>query len=165
MPHVVRQPGLLAGTRIAVFLALVHAVNDVLTAILGALLPTLQARFAAGTTTLAVLVAAFSISSSVTQPILGALADRVGLRQVAGAGVALAAVSLSLVGVAGSVPLLLALLLLGGVGSAALHSRQVGEGGCSRFRVVEGGHQAVGVVPVPDQTSGTRRHHAGPAAG
>lgn len=121
MPHVVRQPGLLAGTRIAVFLALVHAVNDVLTAILGALLPTLQARFAAGTTTLAVLVAAFTISSSVTQPFLGALADRVGLRQVAGAGVALAAVSLSLVGVAGSVPLLLVLLVLGGIGSAALH--------------------------------------------
>lgn len=121
MPHVVRQPGVLAGTRIAVFLALVHAVNDVLTAILGALLPTLQARFAASTTTLAVLVAAFSISSSVTQPFLGALADRFGLRQVAGAGVALAAVSLSLVGVAGSVALLMALLVLGGIGSAALH--------------------------------------------
>jgi FSR family fosmidomycin resistance protein-like MFS transporter len=104
-----------------VFLALVHAVNDVLTAILGALLPTLQARFAASTTTLAVLVAAFSISSSVTQPFLGALADRFGLRQVAGAGVALAAVSLSLVGVAGSVALLMALLVLGGIGSAALH--------------------------------------------
>jgi len=121
VPHVVRRPGVLAGTRIAVFLALVHAVNDVLTAVLGALLPTLQARFAAGTTTLAVLVAAFSISSSVTQPLLGALADRFGLRQVAGAGVALAAVSLSLVGVAGSVPLLLGLLVLGGIGSAALH--------------------------------------------
>lgn len=121
MPHVVRRPGVLAGTRIAVFLALVHAVNDVLTAVLGALLPTLQARFAASTTTLAVLVAAFSISSSVTQPFLGALADRIGLRQVAGAGIALTAVSLSLVGVAGSVALLLALLVLGGIGSAALH--------------------------------------------
>ena len=71
MPHVVRQPGVLAGTQIAVFLALVHAVNDVLTAMLGALLPTLQVRFTAGTTTLAVHVAAFSISSSVTQPVLG----------------------------------------------------------------------------------------------
>ncbi|SDG05120.1 MFS transporter, FSR family, fosmidomycin resistance protein [Blastococcus aurantiacus] len=121
MSHIVRKPGVLAGTRVAVFLALVHAVNDVLTAILGALLPTLQARFAASTTTLAVLVAAFSISSSVTQPFLGAVADRVGLRQVAGIGVALAAVSLSLVGVAGSMALLLALLILGGIGSAALH--------------------------------------------
>ena len=45
-----------------------------LTAILGALLPTLQARLAAGTTTLALLVAALTISSSITQPLLGALA-------------------------------------------------------------------------------------------
>ena len=121
MPHVVRQPGILTGTRMAAFLALVHAVNDVLTAVLGALLPTLQARLAAGTTTLAVLVAALTISSSITQPVLGALADRVGLRRVAGIGVALGAVSLSLVGVADTVPLLLALLVLGGLGSAALH--------------------------------------------
>jgi FSR family fosmidomycin resistance protein-like MFS transporter len=68
MPHVVREPGVLMGTRMAVFLALVHTVNDVLTAILGALLPTLQVRLAAGTATLAVLVAAFSVSSSVTNP-------------------------------------------------------------------------------------------------
>ncbi len=121
MPHVVREPGILTGTRMAAFLALVHAVNDILTATLGALLPTLQARLAAGTTTLAVLVAALTISSSITQPVLGALADRLGLRLVAGAGVALGAVSLSLVGVAGTVPVLLLLLVLGGLGSAALH--------------------------------------------
>lgn len=121
MPHVIRRPGVIAGTTMAVFLALVHAVNDVLTAVLGALLPTLQVRLAASTTTLALLVAAFSISSSVTQPVLGAFADRVGLRRVAAAGVALAAVALSLVGVAGSVPLLAVLLVLGGIGSAALH--------------------------------------------
>lgn len=121
MPHVVREPGVLSGTGMAAFLALVHAVNDVLSAILGALLPTLQARLAAGTTTLAVLVATLSVSSSVTQPLLGALADRVGHRTVAGLGVAVAAVSFSLVGVAGSVPVLLVVLALGGLGSAALH--------------------------------------------
>ena len=121
MPHVVREPGVLAGTGLAVFLALVHAVNDVLTAMLGALLPTLQARLAVGTTTLALLVAAFSISSSITQPLLGAIADRVGHRTVAGLGVVVAAVALSLVGVAGSVPTLVVLLVLGGLGSAALH--------------------------------------------
>ena len=121
MPHVVRRTGLVTGVRIAVLLALVHAVNDALTAILGALLPTLQIRFAAGTTMLALLVATLNISTSVTQPALGALADRIGLRQVAAAGVALAAVSFSLVGVAPTVPVLLTLLVLGGVGSAALH--------------------------------------------
>jgi len=48
MPHVLRRPGILAGTGLAVFLALVHTVNDAITAILGALLPSLQARFGAG---------------------------------------------------------------------------------------------------------------------
>lgn len=121
MAHIIRRPGMIAGARMAVFLALVHAVNDVLTAVLGALLPTLQARFAASTTVLAVLVAAFSVSSSLTQPLLGALAERANPRRVAAAGVALAAVALSLVGVAGSIPVLLVLLVLGGIGSAALH--------------------------------------------
>lgn len=121
MTHVVRRPGLANGIWIAVLLTLVHAVNDVLTAILGALLPTLQHRLTANTTTLALLVATFSISSSVTQPWLGALADRLGARRVAAAGVALAAVSLSLVGVAGTAALLAVLLALGGIGSAALH--------------------------------------------
>ncbi|MFD0903522.1 MFS transporter [Actinomadura sediminis] len=105
----------------AVLLALVHAVNDALTAVLGALLPMLQARFAAGTATLALLVAVFNVSSSVTQPLLGALADGIGLRRVAAGGVALAAVSLSLVGTAPEIFLVVALLAFGGIGSAALH--------------------------------------------
>lgn len=121
MPHVIRRPGLLTGTGVAVFLTLVHAVNDVLTAVLGALLPTLETRLGVGTATLALFVAAFSVSSSITQPWLGAVADRVGMRTVGAAGVALGAISLSLVGVAGSVPLLVLLLVLGGLGSAALH--------------------------------------------
>ncbi|SNR25493.1 MFS transporter [Blastococcus mobilis] len=121
MPHIVREPGVLTGTRMAAFLALVHAMNDALSAVLGALLPTLQARLAAGTTTLAVLVAALTVSSSVTQPVLGAVADRFGLRRVAAIGVGLGAIALSLVGVVDSVPILLGLLVVGGLGSAALH--------------------------------------------
>jgi MFS transporter, FSR family, fosmidomycin resistance protein len=121
MSHVIRRPGILAGSKMAAFLAVVHAVNDALTAVLGALLPMLHARFAASTTTLAILVAVWSISSSVTQPFLGALAERVGLRRVAAIGVALAAISLSLVSTAGNAILLALLLVLGGIGSAALH--------------------------------------------
>jgi len=104
-----------------VLLAVVHGVNDALTAILGALLPTLQVRLDVGPATLAVLVAVFAISASASQPTLGALADRFGLRRFAAVGVGLAAVSLSLVGVAGSPALLALVLILGGLGSAALH--------------------------------------------
>lgn len=121
MPHTITRPGVIAGGSIAVLLALTHAVNDTLTAILGALLPTLEVKFAANPLLLAMLVAAFSISSSASQPVLGALADRIGLRQVAAGGVAVAAVTLSLVGVAPTIALLIVLLVLGGLGSAALH--------------------------------------------
>ncbi|MGW3353610.1 universal stress protein [Nonomuraea rubra] len=58
MPHVIRRPGVLGGTSLAVFLATVHFVNDAITAMLGALLPTLQARFDLGPVLLALIVAA-----------------------------------------------------------------------------------------------------------
>ncbi len=121
MPHVVRRPGVIAGVSVAAFLALVHAINDVLTAVLGALLPTLQVRFAASATTLALLVAVYSISSSVTQPFLGGLAERLGVRTTLGVSVILTASSLALVGLAPSVGVLVLLLVVGGLGSAALH--------------------------------------------
>jgi FSR family fosmidomycin resistance protein-like MFS transporter len=82
MPHVIRKPGLLEGSALAVFLALVHTVNDGVTAILGALLPTLQERFDAGPTLIAVIVAVYWVASSVTQPLFGSLAEDVGLRTI-----------------------------------------------------------------------------------
>jgi FSR family fosmidomycin resistance protein-like MFS transporter len=121
MPHVLQRPGILAGTGLAVFLALVHTVNDAITAILGALLPTLQARFGAGPTLLATLVATYWLASSVTQPIFGALAEGFGLRLLGTLGVIFAALFLSLVGVAPALWLVVVLLVVGGMGSAALH--------------------------------------------
>src|SRR5918997_5028384 len=121
MPHVMRKPGLLGGTALAVFMALVHTVNDAILAILGALLPTLQERFDAGPTLLAVIVAVFWIASSVTQPIFGALGEDVGLRVIGSLGVVMAAAFLSLIGVASELWLVFVLLVIGGLGSAALH--------------------------------------------
>src|ERR687896_1980 len=113
MPHELRRPGLLAGTGLAVFLALVHTVNDAITALLGALLPTLQERFDLGPVVLALVVAVFWIASSVTQPFLGALAEDVGLRAVAAVGVLLSALFLSLIGVAPSIWIVFVLLVVG----------------------------------------------------
>lgn len=121
MPHELRKRGALEGTALAVFLAVVHFVNDAITAILGALLPTLQDRFDAGPTLLALIVAVYWIASSVTQPLFGALAEDVGLRSVAGLGVVFAALFLSLIGIAPELWLVFALLVVGGLGSAALH--------------------------------------------
>lgn len=121
MPHVIDRPGVLRGSALALFLALVHTVNDSITAILGALLPTLQARFDVGPAVLALIVATYSIASSVTQPFLGTLAEERGLRLIGSVGVFLAALFLSLVGVASSLVAVFALLAIGGMGSAALH--------------------------------------------
>jgi FSR family fosmidomycin resistance protein-like MFS transporter len=121
MPHVIRKQGVLSGTGLALFLALVHTVNDTITAMLGALLPTLQVRFDAGPTLLALMVATYSVASSVTQPFFGALAEERGLRLVGAIGVLLASLFLSLIGVAPALILVFTLLVIGGMGSAALH--------------------------------------------
>ena len=121
MPHVIRKRGVLEGTALAVFLALVHTVNDAITAILGALLPTLQERFDAGPTLLALIVAVYWVASSVTQPLFGSLAEDVSLRAIGALGVVFAAIFLSLIGVAPELWLVFLLLVIGGMGSAALH--------------------------------------------
>jgi FSR family fosmidomycin resistance protein-like MFS transporter len=121
VPHIIRKPGFLGGTTLAVFMTLVHTVNDAITAILGAMLPTLQVRFDAGPTTLALMVAVFWIASSVTQPVFGALGEDIGLRVIGCVGVLMASTFLSLIGVASELWLVFALLVIGGLGSAALH--------------------------------------------
>src|SRR3712207_2380540 len=78
MPHVLAKRGVLQGTGFAVFLAFVPTVNDAITAILGARLPTLQERFDAGPTLFALVVAVYWVASSVTQPLFGSRADGFG---------------------------------------------------------------------------------------
>lgn len=103
------------------FVAVAHGVNDVFTSMLPALLPSVQLRFGLGEATLAALVATFAFSSSLPQPLLGALAERISPRAAAALGIALSATVLSLVGVVPSAALLFVLMLIGGLGSAALH--------------------------------------------
>ena len=115
-----RRP-LLASAGIPLLLIAVHATNDAFSAMLAALLPTLQARFHLSEAALAVFVATLSFSSAMTQPLFGAVADRVGRRTMAALGIVTSTVLLSLVAVAPSPAALFVLLLLGGLGSAAFH--------------------------------------------
>ena len=109
------------GAGVPVLLILVHATNDAFTGMLAALLPTLQDRFSVGESTLALFVATLSFSSAVLQPLLGGVADRFGRRTMAVLGILTSSVVLSLIGIAPSATALFALLLLGGLGSAAFH--------------------------------------------
>lgn len=111
----------MGGGVVAGLLALAHFTGDALNSILSALLPTLQDRFGLSATALALLVATVWFGSSLTQPLFGALADRLGRRLVGSLGIIVNTVLLSLVGVVPTVWLLFAVLLVGGFGSAALH--------------------------------------------
>ncbi len=109
------------GATLAALLTAAHLSNDAVTSLLYALLPILQGRFASGEVTLALLVATFAFSSSVTQPLFGAVGDRLGRRALAGFGLILSVSLLGLLAVAPSLPAVFALLLVGGLGSAAFH--------------------------------------------
>ena len=117
-----------AGTALGLsgLLFAVHATNDAFSAMLSALLPTLQLRFGLSETALAALVATLSFSSSVTQPLFGELADRYGRRLLAAVGVATSSLLLSLIPVAPSPWWLFLLLLVGGLGSSASHPAGTG---------------------------------------
>lgn len=121
MPHVLRNQGKLQGTGLALFLATAHAANDALTAMPGVLLPSLQARFGVGPAALALLVGTLWIFSSLAQPLLGSLGERLSLRAMSALGAALAAASFGLIGIAPSLAAIFALVVIGGIGSAALH--------------------------------------------
>lgn len=116
-----RRSFVLSGSSLAALLVAAHAVNDSFSGMLAALLPTFQERFGASETVLAALVATLSFSSSVTQPLFGAVADRLGRRLVGALGVVASSTLLSLMGTVHSVWLLFGLLLIGGLGSAAFH--------------------------------------------
>jgi MFS transporter, FSR family, fosmidomycin resistance protein len=109
------------GAVLAVLLTVAHIANDAITSMLNTLLPSLQLRYDFSATTLALLIATFSFSSSVTQPLFGALSDRVGHRRMAVVGLLLSVALLSLMVVVPSAITLFAVLLVGGLGSAAFH--------------------------------------------
>lgn len=126
-------PGVtLQSSGLVILFALVHTVSDAVTNMLSALLPTLQSRFGLSETVLALLVATLSFSALVTQPLFGALADRLGNRRIAALGVMFNAILFSMIGIISNIHLLFGLIMVGGLASSALHpaiasmARQVG---------------------------------------
>ncbi len=115
-----------SGISLTLLLFIAHATNDAFGSMLSSLLPTLQIRFGASETLLALLVATYSLSSSVMQPVFGALADRWGRRTTGALGVMTSSAVLSLIGIAPNPWFLLLLLLFGGLGSAAFHPSGTG---------------------------------------
>jgi FSR family fosmidomycin resistance protein-like MFS transporter len=96
-------------------------VHDTYTAFLPPLLPLFISRLALSNTQAGALTV-FLQAPSVLQPYIGYLADRTSLRYIVILGPAIAAVTMSLLGVAPFYPLLALLLSIVGLSSAVFHS-------------------------------------------
>ncbi|MDA0699807.1 MAG: MFS transporter [bacterium] len=121
MAVAVRPRIALVGVPLALLITTAHLANDAFTNVLPVYLPTLQQRFGLGEVALASLVALISLSANVLQAFMGALTDRWGRRRAAALGLLLSSVLMSFVAVAPTVWALVAMLAIGGLGSAIFH--------------------------------------------
>jgi MFS transporter, FSR family, fosmidomycin resistance protein len=102
-------------------LSIGHAATDFAGGVLPALLPFLHEKFDLSYTLSAVLILASAISSSVIQPLFGLWSDRRGALWLLPTGVALAGVGMALAADAPSYWLIVVLVCVSGIGTAAYH--------------------------------------------
>lgn len=105
----------------ALTVAVAHGLNDAYAAFLHPLLPRIMDKLGLTIGLAAVLATTLSLAASLLQPVMGWLADRGRRRVFVVVGPVMSAVFLSLIGVAPSFAILVALLALGGLGSALFH--------------------------------------------
>src|SRR5688572_17683414 len=102
-------------------LSTAHLINDSYVFVLPALLPLLIPALDISLTAAGLAVGLYQVTSSVTQPVLGHLADRYPLRWMAWVGLAATAVGAAGIGVAPSYWTLLFFLIVGALGTSAFH--------------------------------------------
>jgi MFS transporter, FSR family, fosmidomycin resistance protein len=106
--------------------ATAHFANDAVTSMFPALLPSLATRFRLEAAELALLVSVFAVSTSLPQPLFGLFADRLGRNRVGAGGLVVSAALMASLSLVTSVHWLWPALLLGGLGSSALHPAGIG---------------------------------------
>jgi MFS transporter, FSR family, fosmidomycin resistance protein len=102
-------------------LAAAHLINDSYVFFLPTLLPLLLPSLDISLTAAGLAVGLYQVTSSVTQPLLGHLADRYPLRWLAWLGLAATAIGAGGIGVASNYWVLLAMLIVGALGTSAFH--------------------------------------------
>lgn len=102
-------------------LATGHFANDFYALFLAALLPTLSDRFGLTGVGVALLTAVMSVTASVSQPWSGWLGERANRRAIIVIGLAGSAAFMSLLAGAPSLPAVVGLLVLGGLGVSTYH--------------------------------------------
>ena len=102
-------------------MTLAHFVNDSYGNYVVILLPLLAARLDFSLGLAGVMVTAYSITSSIIQPALGYVADRLATRMLSVVGTMAAAIGAACLGLAPQYIVLVALAILSGLGTAAYH--------------------------------------------
>jgi FSR family fosmidomycin resistance protein-like MFS transporter len=103
-------------------LSLLHTANDMFGAFLTPLLPRLQANFGVSYAAVSLLVAVYSFTSSLLQPLAGLIADRYDRRLLAALGPLLVAVGSGLMGFYPNPVIMAVVLGVAGLGSALFHA-------------------------------------------
>jgi MFS transporter, FSR family, fosmidomycin resistance protein len=120
--------------RVALVVAVAHGVTDMYASFVPPLLPRIMDDLGLSIALAATLSVAYSISGALPQPLLGYAADRFGRRAFAVLGPLVSGVFVASIGFTSSFGMLVALLVVGGLGSAAFHPAgasyavRVGEG-------------------------------------
>lgn len=102
-------------------MTLAHFVNDSYGNYINVLLPLLVLKLDFSYGYASVLVAAYTVTSSIVQPALGFMADRLATRLLSVIGTIAAAVGGTLIGLAPSYAVLIVLAVISGLGTAAYH--------------------------------------------
>lgn len=98
-----------------------HAATDFANGSLPALLPFLVDRFSLTYTLAALLMLASTLSSSVIQPVFGAMSDRFGAIWLLPSGIALAGIGIAVAANVGTYALVFLAVLVSGIGIASYH--------------------------------------------
>ncbi|AZI42371.1 MFS transporter [Deinococcus psychrotolerans] len=109
------------GAAIATAVTLGHLINDAYGAILTPLGPELQTKFGVSIAAITLLSSIFSLTSSVLQPLLGVIGERLGSRAMAAFGPVFTGLGLTLIGFMPWFGMLVLLVAVAGLGSGFFH--------------------------------------------
>lgn len=103
-------------------LSFLHICNDMFSSFLAPLLPSLQGRFGVSYAAVSLVVAIYSFSSSLLQPVAGLIADRYDRRLLAALGPLLVVMGFGFLGFYPNLIYMAICLSIAGLGSAIFHS-------------------------------------------
>ncbi len=141
-------------------LSTAHLVLDSYSSFIFPLLPLLAVKLSLKPAQIGVLTPTLMITSSLMQPVYGMISDRYLKRSMAVFGPLIAAVFLSCIGLATSLPMLLALVICGGIGIGSFHPQ--GAAIVARAAAVDGGGRHQGMVMSVFSSTGTIGYALGP---